>query len=183
MSAVHSDSRWLVCLVGYHHRLLPFNRHGISRHGWCDHRNALRGTLRSGDSRGLGHDLCCRSLAIRLVDRCRTERTRFVRPRRAGNHRMQRRTGGQFLQVDAQHPVPADPYRYPNERAQLNWLAQYPTRTRHRLIPSKSNRDASWTFRIAATVAAQRHWCLYLIPPSSFRRASSFARSNSIGGS
>ncbi len=30
----------------------------------------------------------------------------------AGNHRMQRRTGGQFSRMDAQLPVPADPGRY-----------------------------------------------------------------------
>ncbi|MEM8672205.1 MAG: hypothetical protein AAGG48_32115, partial [Planctomycetota bacterium] len=29
----------------------------------------------------------------------------------AANHRMQRRTGGQFLRMDAQLPVPADPGR------------------------------------------------------------------------
>ena len=38
----------------------------------------------------------------------------------AGNHRMQRRTGGQFSRMDAQLPVPADPYRFATERED-NW--------------------------------------------------------------
>jgi len=35
---------------------------------------------------------------------------------RAANHRMHRRTGGQFSRMDAQLPVPADPGRSPDEK-------------------------------------------------------------------